>query len=42
MIEIHSTLSCPECGKSKTEQMPTESQEFLTRPDSLGYAKQLR
>ena len=25
MIELHSTLTCPECGHEKTEQMPTDA-----------------
>ncbi|MGA0937103.1 MAG: GDCCVxC domain-containing (seleno)protein [Sedimenticolaceae bacterium] len=25
MAELESTLTCPECGKSKKEQMPTDA-----------------
>ncbi|WFE69195.1 GDCCVxC domain-containing (seleno)protein [Thiomicrospira sp. R3] len=29
MIEINSTLTCPECGNSKTEQMPTDACQYF-------------
>lgn len=29
MIELNSTLTCPQCGKSKTEQMPTDACQYF-------------
>lgn len=29
MIELNSTISCPECGNSKTEQMPTDACQYF-------------
>lgn len=29
MIEINSTLTCPECGYSKSEKMPTDQCQFF-------------
>ena len=33
-IELNSTLTCPECGHSKTEQMPTNACQWYYECES--------